>query len=256
MGLLYIHQLNRLSQKTADLESVYLIRELKEKTPFPIDSVKLTEFFKEFFVSSDEIEIIDKARNLIEPLIMQIKVLLQGQPTIYEKVNLQRTVQLLKEVSPAIQNSLFYLYEVKRGQSNLPIEIAGLLNKIPKLQTMEEKVQINERLKNHFNFLLRNPNFVFNAKDIINEGSVAQIGGLTESMQKGFFFSISLEEEYSKIDFSKLKMRIPAEELEKVARIETDIKLIKKGVDTAYNVNMKLLNLAVILYSYIKWLKK
>ncbi|HLD80347.1 MAG TPA: hypothetical protein VJA18_07360, partial [Candidatus Nanoarchaeia archaeon] len=105
-----------------------------------------------------------------------------------------------------------------------------------------------------FQFLLRNQGFVFHAPDLVHEGPVAQVNGLVESMQKGFFFHRSLEEEYNKVDFSTIKRRVPSEELKRVEEIEQNILKIKKAADTAYNANMRMVNLSVILYSYVKWL--
>ncbi|MEK6853628.1 MAG: hypothetical protein AABX64_03005, partial [Nanoarchaeota archaeon] len=135
-----------------------------------------------------------------------------------------------------------------------PAEIAGVLNQIPKLRTADEKMRVNEQVKGLFQFLLRNPNFAFQAQDMIHEGPVAQINGLAESMEKGFFFHVSLEEEYKKVDFATIKRRIPRQDLEKTAEIENHIRMIKKGLDAAYGANMRMVNLAVVLYSYVKWL--
>ncbi|MBI2125689.1 hypothetical protein HYU08_03995 [Candidatus Woesearchaeota archaeon] len=89
---------------------------------------------------------------------------------------------------------------------------------------------------------------------MVHEGPVAQVNGLVESMQKGFFFHVSLEEEYKKVDFNTIKRRVPAEELQRVEAIEQNILKIKRAADTAYNANMRMINLSVILYSYVKWL--
>ena len=47
--MLYIHQLTHLSAKMADLESVYLVRELREKVKLPLKEEVMEEAFCEFF---------------------------------------------------------------------------------------------------------------------------------------------------------------------------------------------------------------
>ena len=192
--------------------------------------------------------------ELIEPTVEQIKALLHKESPLHETINLQRTVQLLNTIPSALENNLSYLQQVQVWQSTSPAEMAVLLNKIPKLRTTEEKVRANQQVKDLFQFLLRNHEFIFHAQDMIHEGPVAQVNGLTESMEKGFFFHVSLEEEYKKVDFSAIKRRIPAQELERVEEVERSIKQIKKGLDAAYNANMRMVNLSVMLYSYVKWL--
>lgn len=252
--MLYIHQLNHLTPKMVDLESVYMVRELKGNMAFPLKEETLEEAFCEFFVSSSELQLIEQAVSFIEPTIEQIKLLIQEQSPLHEPISLERSVQLLKTIPAALQNNLSYLQQVQVWQSSSPAEIAGVLNQIPKLRTADEKMRVNEQVKGLFQFLLRNPNFAFQAQDMVHEGPVAQINGLAESMEKGFFFHVSLEEEYKKVDFAIIKRRIPRQDLEKVAEIENQVKLIKKGLDAAYGANMRMVNLAVVLYSYVKWL--
>jgi hypothetical protein len=71
-------------------------------------------------------------------------------------------------------------------------------------------------------------------------------------MENGFLFHLLLEEEINKIKFNIIKNRIPKEELERIEKIKQKVSDIKKGVDRAYENNMRMVQLAVILYSYIK----
>jgi hypothetical protein len=63
-----------------------------------------------------------------------------------------------------------------------------------------------------------------------------------------------LEEELKKLDFEWVKGRIQKEHLEENEALLKNVTLIKKGIDAAYDMNMRMVNLAVILYSYVKWL--
>ena len=63
--MLYIHQLTHLSPKMADLESVYMVRDLREKVKFPLREEVMEEAFCEFFVSSSELQLIEETTALL-----------------------------------------------------------------------------------------------------------------------------------------------------------------------------------------------
>ncbi len=252
--MLYIHQLNHLSQRMADLESVYLVRELKEKTPYPLREEKLAGLFSPFFVSPTELQAVDQSLSLVEPTMELVKALLEKQLPLYEAINLQRTIQMLGSLPTHLQNNLTFLQEFQIWQGSSHQEVASLLNRIPQLKMTEEKVKANGQVNALFMFLLRNKDFFFNYHDVINEGQVATGVSLEEGMEKGYFFHFTLEEETKKLGYNEIKLRIPSEELEAVAAIEKNITQIKKGIDIAYKANMRVVNLSVILYSYVKWL--
>lgn len=252
--MLYIHQITHLSPKMADLESVYMVRDLREKVKLPLKEEVMEEAFCEFFVSSSELQLIEETAALVEPTIEMIKSLALLESGLYEAVSLQRAIQALSPVTAALESNLAYLQQVQVWQATSSSALTSMLNQIPKLRTQEEKLRVNDEIKGLFQFLLRNQRFVFHAPDMMHEGPVAQVNGLVESMQKGFFFHVSLEEEYKKVDFNTIKRRVPAEELQRVEVVKQNILKIKKAADTAYNANMRMINLSVILYSYVKWL--
>ncbi len=252
--MLYIHQLNHLSQRMADLESVYLVRELKEKTPYPLREEKLGGLFSPFFVSPSELQVVEQSLSLIEPTVELVKSLSDKELPLYESINLQRTIQMLTSLPIHLQNNLTFLQEFQVWQGSSHQDVASLLNRVPQLKTAEEKMKTNEQIKGMFMFLLRNKDFFFNYHDVINEGQVATGDSLREGMEKGYFFHFTLEEETKKLGYNEIKLRIPQEELAEVAVIEDNIKKIKNGIDIAYKANMRVVNLSVILYSYVKWL--
>ncbi|MBI2102755.1 hypothetical protein HYT55_02865 [Candidatus Woesearchaeota archaeon] len=252
--MLYIHQLSHLTPKMADLESVYLVREIKGKTPYPLREDQLKALFNEFFVLGKEIGTIERGLELVEPTVELVKVLLQKQSSLYENINLQRAVQMLKSLPLHLQNNLLFLQEFQIWQGAAPQDVASLFNRVPQLRTMEEKVKTNEEIKKVFGFLLRNPEFFFQYQDVVNEGQVSTTNGLQEGMEKGFFFHVTLEEATKKLDYDAIKRRIPREELDFVEEIEKNIEFIKEAIDTAYKANMRVVNLVVVLYAYIKWL--
>jgi len=87
---------------------------------------------------------------------------------------------------------------------------------------------------------------------MINEGKFARINDLNKSLNEGFFFHFTVKEHLDKVKYNEIKARIPDSELNKVNDIAKDIIEIKKGVDRAYDYNMKMVQLIVNIYSYLK----
>ncbi len=252
--MLYIHKLNQFNQKAADLESVYLIRELKQKTPFPFNDTQIQELLAEFLVSDTDKTLIDQALPLIEPTLAIANKMVEEKNELHESANCIRTTQILRELPIPIQNSLLYVYELHNWQNQFTKEITPLLNSLSKLRTAEQKIFANQKLKDMFKKILRGDEFVFKYPDLVNEGEIAAVDGLIESLDKGFLFHYSLEEELKKISFTELKRRIPQTHLDEAEQIRQNLLQIKKGVDRAYQVNMRMVNLALIMYAYVKWL--
>jgi len=125
---------------------------------------------------------------------------------------------------------------------------------LPKIRTTEDKVHYNNKLNDLFKTVLRNKEFTFNYVDVVNEMHTSHIAGLVESLNKGFFFHYTLEEELRKLEFEAIKHRIPREKLDEVEAIRKKVMAIKNGIDCAYACNLRMVHLAVVLYSYIKWL--
>lgn len=252
--MLYIHKLSDLSPQTADVESVYLIRELKQKTPYPFNQQLLGDYFSDFSLSTTDKDAIDVALQLIDPAIIEMQNMLMERDPIHEEVNIQRAIQILMEIPPALRNNQAYVSEIMAGQDQFPAQITALFNKIPQLRGQEEKVACNTQVNQVFQKVLRHNQFGFHYSDIIHEGQVAQLTGLDEGMSKGFFFHISLEDELKKIDYNTLKSKLPEEKVAEVERLRENIVLIRKGVERAYQANMRMVNTALVLYAYVKWL--
>lgn len=251
--MLYIHKLHQLNQKSADLECVYLLRELKGKLSLPLSGDQVTINLSNFFVSDTDKERMTKALEQIQPAVEAITGILQERNPVYETINLQRTVNILSDLLPALHNNLVYADGIALWQQQLVPEATTILNKIPNLQLLEEKKIYDQRLQAIFQKILRNNDFRFNARDIVNEGEVTIISDLCESMTNGLFFHIPLEEEIQKKNFAEIKLRIPAEKLSQVEAIRGQLLEIKKGVERAYDMNMRLLTLALHFYAHIKF---
>ena len=59
--MLYIHQLKDLTPKSADIEVVPVIREIKTRTPYPLREENVKDYFELFFVSESEKKTMQRA---------------------------------------------------------------------------------------------------------------------------------------------------------------------------------------------------
>ncbi len=195
-----------------------------------------------------------QAVDVIEPTIQQVQQLLQERSPVYEPINLQRTIAILKEMPPSLLQNIHYFESIIPWQEPYILALVPVLNGIPKASTMAEKKQWNDFLNLFFERILRTDQFAFNGQDIIHEGPLAQIVGLSESMSKGYFFHISLEEELKKVPIETFKRRLPSAEVLAADAVGENIEKIRKGVQRGYESNLRLLNWAVVIYAYVKWL--
>src|SRR3989344_948820 len=204
-SMLYIHELGHLNAKSADIESVYLIRELREKTPYPLENNTFAARFENLFVSQTDQEMIQQALYLVEPTLEALQQLIAEANPTYELLNLQRAVQILKEMPEALKTNLSYVNEIRPWQDVFVLEAVTTFNSIPHLRTPEEKTACNQKVNSLFQKVLRHSQFSFNFSDIVHEAQLFQIQGLQESMARGFLFHISLEEELKKVHYEVIK---------------------------------------------------
>ena len=251
--LLYIHGLNQLSSKSAELESVYLMRELKQKTSYPLRNDALNNMFVPFFASQTDLDLMQQTLELIPITVEAVQRLIQEQNQVHEAINLQRTVNILNEMVEPLRVNLEFAGQMFQNQDSLVANLTGMLNSIPKLKTMDEKMGVNNQLKQVFYFLLRNKDFCFNYVDVVSEAQLNHIADLMESLNKGYLFHFSLEDELKKRSFESLKSSLPIARVQEAEGIAMNVLLIKKGVERAYNFNWSIINMSVIIYSFIKW---
>lgn len=255
--MIYVHRLQDLTPKIADIESVSIIRKIKQQNQIPLNEEKVKSSILPYFVLKTDLDLIANALELIPPAIESIIELPKfGQQSLYVPLNLQRACSALNEVFNPLRESLSYSRQILEWQSLLCSQICPLLNKIPLLRTFDEKTACGKELDQIFEKILRNSEqFMFNSKNIIHEGPVSAITSLAESMSKGFFFHVNIDEHIQNLSFSEIRKRISHEELDKFDKISQNIFDIKKGVETAYKISMNMVQLAIIIYSYIKFMK-
>lgn len=251
--MLYIHKLKDLNPKSADIESTQLIRELKSKTPMPISEAKFKELVLPFFITDTDRKHILVAIDLLTPTIEELQQLIARNDPLFEQISLTRTLNNLTEIPAPLIANLAYLERLNEWKEQFMHEFPMILNTIPKLRTQQEKVAFNQELNNVFEKILRNTEFCFNFEDIINEAHTEHLHSINEAMNNGFMFHFTLEEEMKKLKFDAIRQRIPPLELAKIDNLSLSLMNIKDGIDRIYELNMKKVNLAVILYSYVKW---
>lgn len=253
--MLYIHKLNDLTLKSADIESTPLIRELKSTSRLPLSEDSIQTRVSKFFISSKDIELMLNTESII-PLAIDEITPLQENKELYELINLHRAIANLNEIPFAIKKNIEYANHILEFQSNLVQTITPLLNQIPSLKSSEDKKALDTKLSEIFEKILRNNETIkLTHEDIIYEAQLARINSLAKSMKEGFFFHFTIEEHMNKKSFEEINSRIPISELHKVEEINKKVLEIEKGVQAAYDHNMRMIELAIILYSYIKWLK-
>jgi hypothetical protein len=253
--MLYLHNLNHLSPKAADVESVPLIREIKQKVGYPLTELKVRDHLQSFFPTEEDFTKMELASFLVEPTLEQVATLAaEKNEELHEPASLVRAKQILDEVPPALTKNLEFARTIREWQNIFFQEAVEIFNALPKLRTQEEKVRYNERLNEIFRMILRNQDFNFNFWDIINEAHTSHIQGLIESLNRGFIFHFTLEEELQKLSFEQIRHRIPGSRIEEVEKIKRNVVAINNGVQKAYDFNKRMVDLAVYLYSYIKWL--
>lgn len=250
----YINQLKDLTPKSAEIESTFIIRELKKKTPLPLKYNEIFELFSLYFVSESEKQNIEQAIIKTEETISQIINIGHLKDSHFEPINLKRAVEMLHELPNPLALNLIYANSIFSWQEEFTQDFAPLMNKLPSLTSLQEREQINNELNNIFNKLLRNNILAFNYKDIINEAHKNRIHDLQESLENGFLFKLSLEDELRKTPYEERKKNIPEDKLVMAEEIKKKIKEIKKGVDAAYELNLRMVNWALIVYAYIKYI--
>ncbi len=252
--MLYIHELRDLNPKSAEIESVQLIRGIKSKNSLPLSEDMVRDNLSAFFVSKTDIDSMSRALDLINGTTNDI-VLLSKATLNIEPINLQRACSGLQEIPNALRKNMNYAQKMLEWQDIVVGQVTTLLNSIRSLETDDEKKAFDKEMSAIFERTLRSKeDLSFKFEDIINEAHMARVKSLAEMMEKGSFFKVKLEEHLKKEDISSIIKRIPQEDIEKVEVIGRKMSEIRKGVERAYEHNMRMLNLAVVLYAYIRWI--
>lgn len=252
--MLHIHKLSDLTPRNVEIECVSILRQIRNSRRLPVPAEALREELDSLLITPTDLTIMKEALELIPPVKQQVTMLLQRKDALYETINLQRTVRMMEEISSPLQKNLHVAEAMQGWQQEAFIpDFTAILNQLPRLRTPAEKQQGNDALKLFFRRLLRTDDFRFAASDIIHEAQVTRMNDLDESLHKGFFFHVSLEEELKKMNFERIKLRISPPKLQEAENLHQQIKTIRRGVERAYEGNKRVMELAVLFYAYVKW---
>ena len=249
--MLYIHKLSDLNIKSAEIECVPIVRDIK-LSGFPVSQQKLTELFTKTTVSAADIELIERALRLLGPVLLALRQLLSKANPVHEPVNLNRALQSLNALEAPLLKNLEYARNIFDFQQQFMGCTEVLVNSISRLKTNEEKQAANAEISSCFEKVLRNSGFSFSHQDLIFEAHTGVVRDLAESLSKGYLFHVTLEEELKKLTFADIKKRISAGDLAEADSLEADVRQIKEGVDAAYRLNMHMVEWAIIFLACVK----
>ena len=250
--MLYIHKLADLNVKSAEIESLPIVRAIKQTAGFPFTQQKVEELFAETLISNNDIMLIEGSLQLLDPALAKLNGLVVKNEAVHEPVDLKRTIQSLKSLTAHLANNLRYVNDVLALQKEFMSNATGLLNAIPTLHTSEEKSRVNAEISRYFETVLRSKGFSFSHQDLIFDAHTGMVRDLAESFSNGYLFHFTLEEELKKATFADIKKRIPAEKLQESDDIASSILSIKEGVDAAYRLNMRMVEWAIVFLSCVK----
>lgn len=251
--MLYIHKLSDLNAKSAEIESIQIVRSIRQHESSPTQD-NLSSHLIGSFITEADIAAIEQAISLISPAIASLNSILLSKNPEHEPVNVVRSIHGLNQVSKNLCSSLDYAKEMQLLQQGIVSGVATVLNSIPFLRTATEKSEANAALSRYFELILRSKELSFNYQDIISEGHVLLVRDLVESFRNGYIFHFTLENEIKKANFEAIKPRIPIALLKESNQLAWDIAIIKEGVDRAYDINLRMISQSIVLFSFIKWL--
>ena len=256
--MLYIHKLSDLNPKNAEIESIKIIREIKTKTPFPVDEMKFYDYISVLFVTDTDKELIKEATSLVEPTLELIKGLrkqVENNPN-YAHVTMDRCINNIYLLIDPLKTNQTYISDISHFQKSLLREFPYLINTLNTIKTSDDKLKYNTKFNEIFLRILRNIQMYYNGKGIVNEEQVKSIKALHSIIKNGFLFHESLQDEFRREELRPdVAAKILPYELQIIDAVEKNLLQIQKGIERAYDHNMRMVNLAVILYSYIKWVK-
>src|SRR3989338_1779052 len=145
--MLYIHTLKDLNPKSAEIESVMITREIKDKNSYPLVESKVNDHFSVFFISQTDIENMQNALQLIPSTVELIEQLPKTQGWEFEIVNIERASAALKEMPEALQNNINYAQSILHNQIFFAPEVTMILNKLPTLKSQDDRQKYEQRIK-------------------------------------------------------------------------------------------------------------
>jgi hypothetical protein len=237
---IYIHDLNKLEPKSAEIESIRLIREIKQCNSYPLTEQKLFSHLSKYFATQLDIDTMIYSFTKIKPALKELEILDTKDPLL-EPRNLKRVAGILAELAPALATNINYAKEMLQLQQTMLPELSKTLNALH--DSSKPEVEINESLSKFFEKILRNDRFSMRYEDIIFEAHREHVSDFARTIPNGYLFNVLLEEEVKKTPFEQRKQRLPKSLVAQSDRVGQYLEEISKGVDAAYYLNMRMVNL-------------
>lgn len=262
--MLYIHTLQDLNPKIAEIEIVPIIRNMKNSYKIPITFENFRDSVHSFDIAPEDII---QIKNSLEKIrLAMIKVIALASDKTYEIENIRRAYSTLNNIYFAIEGNIKYTEDIAQWIKDNSSEIVELLNKIPFDKTNQERVVRNNEISQVFKKMLRNNNFSFDHDDLVDESHVSKIKNLSESLKEGFLFRTQIQDfikknslycDIYKIDIEKFN-RCTSSGLSEKSLNEVDeiLKILEestKGINVAFQSNMKVVNLSIYLLAFVRW---
>jgi hypothetical protein len=251
--MLYIHKLADLSIKPAEIESVQIIRDIKQNMRFPPKREDVEVYFSRYAVTRKDILGMQDSLAAVPLAIQAAEALAARNDPLHEPANLQRMLQIIRSVPEQLRTNIEYAAGMLAWQQEFIDSLTALLPLIPRLSTAEERRIADRQISALFERMLRNKELSFAHLDLVHEGTVQSLEGLSGGLARGYLFHTNLEEELKKLSFDQIKHRIPQQRLDESDQMREMTLDILKGAKAAYDVNMRMANSAVALYAFIKW---
>jgi hypothetical protein len=252
--MIYIHSYKDFTQKNVEIESVPLLREIRSNFTLPIREEDLA-FLSEAFPTREEISSLDTLDQKIQHTLAILAHAHADTRELYEPLNLERTAIVLSSIQGALSASKHYFSELfVHSQETVHIFTDSLM-RLRQVVTTEEKNAVNSALSNCFHQLLRTDGLQFFAQDILNDTHTGGIKGIVEALNGGFLIRVLVEEHVAKSSWQRIRERVPQDILAVHDQITQNCQEIQLIVDAYYDRVMRVLYLAVCLYTFIKWLR-
>jgi len=251
MKLTYIYSLKDLNQKSAEIESTPIARDMRTKLKFPVTYEIMDMILSPYFISDKEWSLMNDCFDSISPLIKDISAVPLDKPLL-EPVNVQRAISMLSSIEPNLSNNIGYAIGLRQNKEKMLRDFVAALNMLRTQVHPYSLAEANKAFNDVFTSILRSDNFLFNAEGLVDEGQVKTIVSLHESMTLGYFFHKTLEDELKKLEFSKIKHKFPDDLVKQSDDFTKRIASIKSGFEAAYIHNMRMLEMALILYACLK----
>jgi len=245
--MIYIHRLFDLTPKTMESECVQRVRDLRKTITLPIVSEQIQREIEPYFLGAEQEVMINHALQLF-PVVEEKLKALPGSP--FEPQNIQRALRTLKMVEGSLKFSLQYAHEVKQGKEQFYTNTASCMNTIYATTDPQQKFLQSKHLSSFVEKVLRHEEFYFNADGLVDEGSVEAIKSLHESIGTGFLFQRTMEDELKKRTFEHIRLRLLSEQITLSESIRADVGMIRKSIQTMYDHNLHMIELAITVYGF------